>query len=420
MPVWESPSVQICKRILSKAWNTHLSSMKYRILRDATAIASGFLVAETGLRLFTEPVEPSTAHHRLFCQFDPQLGWAKIPNGCGFHVTPEYQVFERMNSCGLRGQEQSYSKLPGEHRILFLGDSYAEGYSVHQHQLFSSRLELKLNHNESSRRYSCINAGTGGYSTDQEWLFFCTEGKRYEPDLTVLMFYENDVLDNIAKVTHRGAEKPLFRVVNGYPEATNLPLPMPTSRAKVEAPSALAMRMLQKAFLLGHATIFLQQISRVTEVIQRIIASRRSGYTIPPDLWIWAEEAPERVEEAWHLTRVLLRAMRQSVKEAGSRFLVFLVPPQASIYPEVWRILQKKWGISGSGWDIHAVSRRMEKLCQEESIAFMDPTEAMHAQAARLRRCGKRLYYPIDGHWTSEGHELVACILDERLPRFDS
>lgn len=35
-----------------------------------------------------------------------------------------------MNSKGIRGPEYPYEKPPEEFRILFLGDSYAEGYAV--------------------------------------------------------------------------------------------------------------------------------------------------------------------------------------------------------------------------------------------------------------------------------------------------
>jgi lysophospholipase L1-like esterase len=390
--------------------------MSYSILKTAGAVAAGLIAAETGMRLFTEPVEASTVHHRLFCEFDPQLGWRKKTNSSGFHITTEYQVFERLNSCGLRGREHSFARRSGEYRILFLGDSFTEGYSVHQHHLFSSRLERDLNcGGHDGRHYCCINAGTGGYSTDQEWLFFLSEGKRYQPDLTVLMFYENDILDNIAKVTHRGTEKPVFQVKNDCLEAENLPLSPPGLTPKAEGPEALWVRMIQKSYLLGHLTNSLRQFSMIAELIQRRIASRRPGYTVPQDLWIWAEEAPEKVENAWRLTRALIRALRQNVEETGSRFLVFLVPQEASIYSELWRAMQNMWAIPGHGWDVNVTARRMTELCRQESIALIDPSLEFRAQAARLARRGKRLYYPVDGHWTSDGHSLVADILRERI-----
>ena len=41
-----------------------------------------------------------------------------------------------------------------------------------------------------------MNGGTAGYSTDQEMLFYETEGHRYQPRVVVLFFYYNDVVYN--------------------------------------------------------------------------------------------------------------------------------------------------------------------------------------------------------------------------------
>jgi hypothetical protein len=56
---------------------------------------------------------------------------AKEGRFTGVHVGPEgmYRVRESMNSKGIRGPEYPYEKPPEKFRILFLGDSYAEGYA---------------------------------------------------------------------------------------------------------------------------------------------------------------------------------------------------------------------------------------------------------------------------------------------------
>jgi hypothetical protein len=41
-----------------------------------------------------------------------------------------------------------------------------------------------------------MNAGVGGYSTVQEFLYLQDEGMKFSPDLVLLMVFENDFTDN--------------------------------------------------------------------------------------------------------------------------------------------------------------------------------------------------------------------------------
>lgn len=159
------------------------------------------LMGETLLRVFVEtaPWEvKQIGHHTIFCEHDSLLGWREIPNKSGLHATSEYEVIERFNSKGIRGPEYSYERSEEEYRILILGDSFAEGYVVEFNGLFSEVLKKKLNKYKGPHYsyHEVINTGTGGYSTDQELLFFQIEGKKYNPDLTILMFYDNDIWYN--------------------------------------------------------------------------------------------------------------------------------------------------------------------------------------------------------------------------------
>lgn len=150
-----------------------------------------------------------------------------------------------MNSTGIRGPEYAYEKGAHEYRIVILGDSFAEGYTVEFENLFSEVLKRRLNR-DHGRSIQVINAGTGGYSTDQEWLWFMTEGVKYKPNLTVLLFLANDVLLNTVDRYWRGY-KPLFRLNGNRLELTTVPLPSPV------APGPLSpLRKFAGWFVLSH------------------------------------------------------------------------------------------------------------------------------------------------------------------------
>lgn len=191
-----------------------------------------WLICEMAIGIFYGSHAQTLGHHQLFMEYDPLLGWRKIPNITGKHVTPEYSILESMNSRGIRGPEYPYEKRDNEYRILVLGDSFAEGYTVEFHELFSEVLKYRLNSNKTERYYEVINIGAGGYSTDQEFLLFQTEGKKYTPDLTILMFYDNDIWFNNQAKYWRGY-KPLFQFNDdGTIRLTNVPVPKPDPAPK--------------------------------------------------------------------------------------------------------------------------------------------------------------------------------------------
>src|SRR5262249_28108666 len=154
-------------------------------------------------------------------QFDALLGWRKKPGVTDTLVTSEYRIVEATNSRGLRGPEYSIEKPKGTRRILLLGDSFAEGYTVDFRDLCSQVLQRALNQ-AGAGQFEVINAGTAGYSTDQELLYYVNEGRNYRPDITVVLFYVNDVWYNDQSRYWRGF-KPRYVGRGGELQLTNVP-----------------------------------------------------------------------------------------------------------------------------------------------------------------------------------------------------
>lgn len=98
---------------------------------------------------------------------------------------------EHINSFGCRGREpddlDSY-----DHRVLVLGDSFAQGILVEEDETFSARLEDELRHS-TGRKTLVANSGVIGYSTEQEYYTLEELASRLRPDVAVLCFYGNDV-----------------------------------------------------------------------------------------------------------------------------------------------------------------------------------------------------------------------------------
>jgi hypothetical protein len=124
----------------------------------------------------------------------PVYGWVLKP-GIHYHYRlPKDVVSVAYNSRGFRDTEHAYARPAATQRIVVLGDSFMEAYSVELEEAFHKQLEAALG--SRGRSVEVINLGVGGYGTLQEYLMFMHEGRRYEPDYVLLAFYPGNDLRN--------------------------------------------------------------------------------------------------------------------------------------------------------------------------------------------------------------------------------
>lgn len=403
-----------------------------RLLTNSSLLVVSFLfsllLSEVLLRLFWPMVGPG--HHKLFNQYHPLLGWAHLPNITGTHVTAEYRISESFNSRGIRGPEYSYHKSPNEYRVLILGDSFAEGYGVEFHELFSE--VLKANLREAGHRYAeVINAAAGGYSTDQELLFFQSEGKKYHPDLTILMFYANDVWSNNQPKYPR-AYKPLFLIQDGKLMLTNVPVPPPPYQHQHSYQNHndghdISSFKRTKKWLLDNSHLYTFVSRRIKNVHYLYTLAIKLGLAegarsvsaqtnaenvpIPDDFRVWKKRYDRDIRDAWKVTETLVKQLKEETMSIGSELLVFYIPPRAAIYHEVWGATKRRYGMSDHEWSIEMDGNELEAICKRTNIYFVNPVELFKTRAEKLEMEGKHLFYIRDGHWNAEGHRLVGEIL---------
>ncbi len=383
-----------------------------RLALAAGAILLALVAAEAGLRLFAHL---PTTHHRLFCEYDELLGWRKVPGASGWHVTSEYRVLEEFNSRGLRGPEYAYATPEDVYRVLVLGDSFVEGYSVAYEDLFTERLRRMLEES-TGRPVEIINAGTGGYSTDQELLFFNSEGVKYAPDLTVVTFYENDPLYNAETRFFRG-NKPMFVLEpDGELRLTNVP-PAPPRRSWRRRAVDWTLDHVRVARL---ASLAIRESRLLHEVAVRLgITSpwhpfdRDTG--VPFEHTIYIDPPPEGVEHAWRVTEALLLELKAQVEGAGGSLLILYAPSIKIVDGDLCDVLTGRYDFEGRGCDDRAVARRLGEIAARHGLDLLEPTERLRSEAARLAPEGRDLYFPEDGHWTEEANRLVAELLERRI-----
>jgi len=137
------------------------------------------------------------------------------PNINIWHTTPDYKINIRANSRGIRAdREINYTKPTGKKRILALGDSFTMGFGVDLEDLYLTKLEERLN--KKGYNVEVINFGIGGFSTAEELIYLQSEGFKYNYDLLILAFSQNDLRDNKLSDLYSVTDNKLIRKNEKY------------------------------------------------------------------------------------------------------------------------------------------------------------------------------------------------------------
>jgi hypothetical protein len=125
--------------------------------------------------------------NRHFASYSADLGYVLRPGSEGVHSSLEYSNAFKVNSFGVRDDENSLDKP----KLVFLGDSFTMGWGVDENQTYADLTGRKLG-------VKTLNAGISSYGTYREMLLF-SKIKRDSVDLVVLQYCDNDREENEAR-----------------------------------------------------------------------------------------------------------------------------------------------------------------------------------------------------------------------------
>ena len=397
-----------------------LRSIMLALTLSGLAALVAALLSETVLAFADYPPN-YTDHQRLFVEYDSLRGWRNIADGHGRYVTPEFAVEMSYNARSYRGPLHSYDKPASTFRVLLLGDSYLEGYTVPLSDRVAEVTERLLNEKPSALRAEVIALGTGGYSTDQESLWFESDGVRYQPDLVVLLFCGNDVWYNAQPMYPRGP-KPLFRMSGDSLVLTNVPVPRMPMDTIVPRMSSLGMWTQTKRFVRAnsHLLRLTEQAVQRSPVLQQLgafmslssvpstaidIAGKRR--TIPAEYSVFADSTTPAAESSLVITQRLLTRLQRRSQAVGAQFVAMLVPPTEALYPP-GATRSAHFHVTSFFDDKDRVRERFRVLCAAAAIECTDPTDEFIRAADSLAVHRRFVVFPIDQHWNEHGHRVAA------------
>jgi lysophospholipase L1-like esterase len=328
-------------------------------------LLAGFMT-EVTLRVtdaMPEVESPLSGSH----ESDAYLGWSGKPNLRMRFRRSEFDALIEHDTEGWRRPKPPRPAVPAS-RILALGDSFTWGWGVSQGQVFTDLLQSAL-----PESIAVYNRGVPGFGTAQEYLVLQRELATRVYDKVMLMFYLNDLSDNISSKQGR---RPYFELVNGGLRPRNRP--------------ALPLSNPVRQFVAEHSRAFAFVQFELEWLKRRFSgeANDKPEYRTSPGIDF--HDLP-----GYAVTARLLGEMHRLARQHGARFFIIYIPQRS------------EFELEAAFPYVHSIHAMVDDIARTEGIPLVDlsPSFRQHARA------GERLIYAIDAHWTPTGHRVAAAAL---------
>jgi hypothetical protein len=349
-------------------------------------------------------------------RYVPGKGITYLP-GAYYRHTKEGFSEGYINSHGFRDYERTYNKPANSFRILVLGDSYVEALQVPLEDAFPALLERKLDESSTETTFEVLNLGQSGFGTADAYMRYLNFGIHYSPDLVLLAFLTgNDIRDN-SKFLSQGSLAYYF----AYDETGRLQLDqsMFEEYDKGQTFSRQLFQYIKRrsylASLISERLYLLKLELRERSFVSRLAELGQSGSQPRLDVFsplnIYLSNPGDRWNEAFAVTKGLLRQFRDDVEGNGGRFVLVTLSNAEQVHPEVQAKLTKDFGIA---FDFERPDRIMAEFAEKEQITHLQLMPLFRDHHLRTGNYLHGFGGSTGGHWNENGHRLAA----EKIFRF--
>lgn len=310
-----------------------------------------------------------------------------------------------ISSQGLRDREFAIPKPPGTKRIMILGDSVAFGYGVSREMTFAKVLERNLQ--TSGTSLEVMNTGVNGYTAYNEVQYYLSEGLRFKPDIVIVAFCPNDIVDPKPHWSYTGDKIdpiPQEAIPNLEYHRTRKPpefLGNPTVSTTPGGGNSSLVRLIRsrlgltKGAIRNHDDVWYDKVDGKwwpTYITGEDPISIRVLLDYDSEEWRWLRQMYDRLHTA--------------VRAEGATLMIATMPLAYQIDP---------------AYPFHPQDM-VRRYCTEKSVGFVDPLPAMQRYDVQqmffleyVNKDGTRIYDI--WHLAPNGHEIVADELSDYIKK---
>jgi hypothetical protein len=358
------------------------------------------------------------------------------PSREGGHLVPGMDVLARgehkhrgirwvTNSKGFRNTMEFEHEVPDNtFRILFMGDSYVDGFRTDQERTIGYGLQGHLASSVCKQGFGNYQVMLSGHNNPAAALYNYQEhGRKYDPRLVILgITIGNDITPRSYKKSLWPDRDPSadggFKLVAGDRPAEQsrwkdlyLPSDAYTPRAPLrdhllDIEFKLRDELASEVPGLGHI---------VAPVIGRPPNERfhvRAGGNLT-SLGLFYQPLLPEVEEWFRDFEEIILAMNAQVVSNGGKFLVVLFPTRAQVYTRDWSLLERFYSLDGKKFRLDYPGSRILQFCRTNEIDCLD---LLPEFKAFVQREGAHLYMKRgDMHFNEAGQALASDVISDRI-----
>jgi len=320
--------------------------------------------------------------------FDPLVGWRYKQ-----HLAEKRGLFSLNGHAAsfFDGKQDktgnSFQKAGG--RILFLGDSYTAGLHVPANNVFPKLIEDNLK-GKTKDSFQIINCSVSAWATDQQLLFFESEGFKFRPDYVILMMAPGDIREMFVKrfITLNSDHE---LQLNGAPT-----IPWKDRLFWFLANYSATFQSFQRKYDTSYGYFFGSIFPLFSMDIP--FASERGDDDTP----LFLRNPPETVSHASQLFRAVIQRLLHTCQKEKCRLLLSVIPTKM----EFDGTLHSAEYVPGK------ISSFVKSIAHENQIPFIDLFSKVEELEEKDRLS---LFITEEYHFNRKGHRFVARIISEYI-----
>lgn len=351
------------------------------------------LLAELVFRILIQyKGAPNVVDMEIFEANDTYV-WGHHPNTIYDEKSPVISI----NSLGFRDEEIETSKPENTKRILVLGDSFTFGIKAEQEWIFPEILEDKLNAQNDDFNYEVINAGTIGYTIDNEYLLLKEKLEQVDPDMVILMFFAGNDVTELRRhewVTDENGE--LIKIIdkqNYVDEKRRL------RSIENDEPISYFLNFVYKRIIILEKKLGLYNDPEGQPTLTW------PAFLSPDD-----PNGDPRVPMFWDQIDTILGKMKNELDERGIQFVVAEIPMDVQTDKKYWGKYSEMY-FDEDAYEQNRPQEELKKLTDKYQIDFIDLLPYFRNVENYIW-----LYFEDeDPHFTFDGHKRTAEILFDNI-----
>lgn len=322
-------------------------------------------------------------------------------------------VIHHLNLYGFRDRDWELDQAaePSTERVLFVGDSFVEGFMAPADQAIPQAFERLAR--QAGRSLEAINLGIGGNALVDYLPLVRDALPLFRPRHVVLVLYGNDLPPRpfearllTGRVVQEWTDyrKPrLMQFIQNYRQQRAIPL-------------RWEKQPFQYLPAVPHeANVWSRDEALLNRFVEPAIASAMKAGRFNPFMMNELTEAEGRLSAAFG-AEFHLRELARSCARQQARLVVVYVPYRFQVsdhyIPFAIQFDENKAGRSLLGEEYQRHARELSAFCAAKQVPFLDTTPFLREQEA----AGRRMYFDYDMHLRGEAYVDLARLILEQWP----